>query len=287
MKHFSKRKFIKTSALAIMGWSAGSSNLFAAPVDSLTQIGLILGVVEKQMKANWEGTLEQIAAMGYSYIEYSSLYGRPLAEFKNKLQQLGLRSVAGGSVMAQMQDKNKLQKLIDESLQLEKKYLICYWPWLDDGTGKKEADFMKCASVLNSIGEQCSKAGIYFAMHNHDKEFVQVANKKTGYNILLEQTDPALVAMELDLYWSTFAGANPAALLLEYPGRFHLLHVKDMDKTTQKLYTCPGDGCIDFAHIFSAAKTSGVQYYNVEIDEHPAPIDCLKNSYTYLKTLRY
>jgi len=283
----SKRSFLKTSALAAFAIYIGDADLFAAPKHSLKQLGLILGVVEKEMKADWEGTLQQIAAIGYSYIEYSGLYGNTLPVLKKKLKQLGLRSVAGGSVMVKMQDKNELQKMIEEALQLEKTYLVCYWPWLDNGTNKKEADFKKCADALNIVGEQCHKAGIRFAMHNHDKEFVQVSEHKTGYDILLEHTEPALVAMELDLYWASFAGANPVALMNAHPGRFHLLHIKDMEKTALKRYTCPGDGCIDFAQIFTAAKKSGVKYYNVEIDQHPRPMDCITNSYQYLKSLRY
>ncbi len=283
----SKRSFIKTSAFAAFAVCMGDGDLFAAPKHSLKQLGLILGVVEKEMKADWEGTLQQIAAIGYSYIEHSGLYGNTLPVFKKKLKQVGLCSVAGGSVMAKMQDKKELQKMIDEALQLEKKYLVCYWPWLDNGTNKKEDDFKQCAQALNSIGEQCHKAGIRFAMHNHDKEFVQVSEFKTGYDILLEQTDAALVAMELDLYWASFAGANPVALLNAHPGRFHLLHVKDMEKTPPKKYTCPGDGCIDFAQIFAAAEKSGVKYYNVEIDQHPRPMECITSSYQYLKSLRY
>ncbi len=283
----SKRSFIKTSALAAFAICIGDADLFAAPKHSLKRLGLILGVVEKEMKADWKNTLQQIAAIGYSYIEYSGLYGTSLPNLKKKLKQVGLRSVAGGSVMAKMRDNNELQKMIEEALLLEKKYLVCYWPWLDDGSNKKEDDFKKCAEALNIIGEQCHKAGIRFAMHNHDKEFVQVSEFKTGYDILLKQTDPALVAMELDLYWASFAGANPVALLNAHPGRFHLLHVKDMEKTAPKRYTCPGNGCIDFAPIFTAAKKSGVKYYIVEIDQHPRPMECITSSYQYLKSLRY
>jgi len=136
-KQISKRSFIKTSALAAFAICIGDGDLFAARKHSLKRLGLILGVVEKEMKADWENTLQQIAAIGYSYIEYSGLYGNTLPVFKKKLKQVGLRSVAGGSVMAKMQDKNALQKMIDEALQLEKKYLVCYWPWLDNGTNKK------------------------------------------------------------------------------------------------------------------------------------------------------
>lgn len=287
INRMSKRSFIKRSALAAFAMCSGTAELFAAPDHSLKHLGLILGVVEKEMNVNWENTLKQIAAIGYSYIEYNSLYGTTLPVLKNKLKQLGLRSIAGGSGMSKMQDKKELEKLIDEALQLEKKYLVCYWPWLDNGNNKKENDFKRCAEALNLIGEQCHKAGIAFAMHNHNKEFAQVNDHQTGYDVLLEQTEPALVAMELDLYWATFAGADPVALLNAHPARFHLLHVKDMDESPSKLYTCPGNGCIDFAKIFAAAKKAGVKYYNVEIDQHPQPMECITNSYQYLKSLRF
>lgn len=288
MSHqLSKRNFIKTAAFAALALCGSNATLFAAPNRTIKQLGLILGVVEKEMKADWEATLEKIAAIGYSYIEYGGMYGNTPVVFKKKLKELGLRSVAGGSGMAKMLDKNELQKLIEEALELEKKYLVCYWPWMDSGNNKKEEDFVQCAANLNQIGEQCQKAGIGFAMHNHDKEFVQVNDSKTGYDILIEQTNPASVGMELDVYWATFAGASPVALLNAHPGRFPLLHLKDMEKKAPKLYTCPGNGCIDFGGIFKAAKKAGVKYYNVEIDEHPQPMECITSSYKYLKSLQY
>jgi sugar phosphate isomerase/epimerase len=93
--------------------------------------------------------------------------------------------------------------------------------------------------------------------------------------------------MEPDVYWATFAGASAVALLNSNPGRCSLLHLKDMDKTASKLYTCPGESSLDFAQIFQAAKKAGVKYYNAEMDEHPHPMDCVANSYKYLKGLSY
>jgi sugar phosphate isomerase/epimerase len=103
----------------------------------------------------------------------------------------------------------------------------------------------------------------------------------------LKETDPAKVAMLLDLYWITKGGGDPVELLKQYPDRFELFHVKDMDKTSEKSFTCPGYGIIDFKKIFAEAKKAGVKHYIVEIDKAEQPVTCIKDSFSYLKSLRF
>ena len=120
---------------------------------------------------------------------------------------------------------------------------------MDSGNDKKLDDFKKVAEDLNILGEQCNKNGIRLAMHNHDKEFVPVQGYEWGYEVLLKETDADKVVMMLDLYWVTKGGGDPIQLLKNYPDRFELFHVKDMDKTPEKSFTCPGYGSIDFKKI--------------------------------------
>ncbi|MBA2330350.1 MAG: sugar phosphate isomerase/epimerase, partial [Flavisolibacter sp.] len=177
--------------------------------------------------------------------------------------------------------------IIDEALLLEKKYLVCYWPWTDSGNNKNLDDFKKTAEDLNTLGELCNRKGIRLAMHNHDKEFVPVEGYQWGYEVLLKETDPAKVVMMLDLYWITKGSGDPIQLLKDYPDRFELFHVKDMDRTPEKLYTCPGYGIIDFKKIFAQAKKTNIKHYIVEIDKADEPMACLQDSFSYLKKLRY
>ena len=90
--------------------------------------------------------------------------------------------------------------------------------------------------------------------------------------------------MQLDLYWIIKGGGDPLYLFEKYPGRYKIFHVKN---TPEKLYTCPGYGVIDFGEIFAKSKAAGVEYYIVEIDRHPEPMQCIEDSYNYLINLKF
>lgn len=231
--------------------------------------------------------MRKVASIGYKYLEFEKYYGNDLNNFKNFLKEVDLKPLAGGSAMAQMLKEDQFKKMIGDALTLEKKYMICYWPWMDNGNNKKLDDFKQASDNLNHLGEVCNKEGIRLAFHNHDKEFVKVEGDIWGFDVLLKNTDPEKVAVLLDIYWCTKGGADAVEILEKNRGRIEMLHVKDMDKTPEKLYTCPGYGVIDFKKIFSQSVKSGVKYYTVEIDSHPQPLQCIQDSYKYLKTLRF
>ena len=279
---------MRQTLLGSLGLFTCGSLLNAAETPkSLKEIGLILGVLQKELKEDWEGTLRKVAQIGYTQLEFGNHYGENAASFKKFLKEVGLKPVAGGSSLAQMKKDEVLNKMIEEALFFEKNYIVCYWPWMDSGNDKKLDDFKKAAEDLNKLGEQCNKKGIRLAMHNHDKEFVPVEGYQWGYEVLLKETDPDKVVMLLDLYWVTKGGGDPVQLLKDYPTRFELFHVKDMDKTSEKLYTCPGYGSIDFKKIFAQAKKTSIKHYIVEIDKTEEPITCVQGSFTFLKKLRF
>jgi sugar phosphate isomerase/epimerase len=284
----SRKTFVQQTLLASAGVIiSGPLSATSESGKRLKKIGLILNVLQKEMQSDWEGTLRKVAAMGYRQLEFGNYYGESLQSFKKFLDEVGLQPIAGGAAMAQLKKSDVLKKMIDDSLYMGKQYLVCYWPWMDSGNNKTLDDFKRASDDLNVIGEQCTKAGIRFAMHNHDKEFVPVQGYQWGYQVMLEQTDPAKVAMLLDLYWVTKGGGDPVSLLRNYPKRFELFHVKDMDKTSEQLYTCPGYGVIDFKKIFAVAKQSNVKHFIVEIDQAENPMTCVQDSFTFLKNLRY
>ncbi|MFP4059152.1 MAG: sugar phosphate isomerase/epimerase family protein [Bacteroidales bacterium] len=136
------------------------------------------------------------------------------------------------------------------------------------------------------IGKKCKEAGFGFVFHNHDQEFVKYENE-TGFDILIQNTDPALVQVEMDIYWVIKGGDDPVKYFKKYPGRFPLLHVKDMDKTPEQERTCVGYGSINFAEILAHTDIAGVKYNIVEHEaaEPGIQIDCMKDSYKYLSSL--
>src|SRR2546428_537367 len=130
-------------------------------------------------------------------------------------------------------------------------------------------------------------AGIQFGYHNHTFEFVkdQALGGKLPYDVLLAETDPKLVQMEMDLCWITEGGQDPLVYFDRYPGRFPLVHVKDMTKDHQM--TEVGSGAIDWRRIFAQSEKAGMRHYFVEHDEPKAPFDSILTSYEFLRKLRF
>jgi sugar phosphate isomerase/epimerase len=114
---------------------------------------------------------------------------------------------------------------------------------------------------FNAIGEKCTAKGIRFGYHNHDKEFSTVMEGMPVYDIMLENTDPALVMFEIDLYWAVVGGANPVDYFNKYPGRFELWHIKDKAEIG-------ASGMMDFESIWGNSAKSGLQYGIVEVEEY-------------------
>jgi sugar phosphate isomerase/epimerase len=284
----SRKTFIRQSAFgaASVLLSNLPSQLLAAD-KKIKHLGLITGVLRKELKEDWKATLRKVSSIGYKYIEFESFGTGNQEEEKRFLKDIGLKPLGGGTAMAQLKTDDSVKQLVEKALFWDKKYLTCYWPWMDSGKNKKLDDFKKAAADLNRVGEICNKEGIRFAYHNHDNEFVPVEGYKWGYEVIMKETDPKAVAGLMDLYWVTKGGGDPVELFKKFPGRFELFHVKDMDRSPQKLYTCPGYGQLDFKKIFSHSKEAGVKYYIVEIDETPNPLKCVEDSYAYLKALRF
>jgi sugar phosphate isomerase/epimerase len=136
------------------------------------------------------------------------------------------------------------------------------WPLLNEGDRTIEK-FKIVAERLNVAGGQIKKAGLQLAYHNHDFEFVE-QNGQIGYDIILGETDPALVKLQMDLYWiARGSKLTPNEWFKRQPGRFVMWHVKDMHKTSRD-YTEVGNGTIDFTRIWPDAEVAGLKHFFVE-----------------------
>ena len=131
--------------------------------------------------------------------------------------------------------------------------------------------YKRLIDTLNSAGEACRGAGLKIAYHNHDFEFDTVEGV-VPYDLLLTQTDPDFVDMELDLFWIAYACADPLAYIKDHAGRFSMLHVKD--SSADRKMTAVGEGAIDFEAIFAHADSGGFKHYFVE---HDNPIDAFES----------
>jgi len=281
-----RRQFISTLGLTAIGLTTGIPT-WAMPkkADRLEKIGFISGIVDNFIKDDWKGTLEKLAKQGYSEIECGNYFGESYSEFKAVCKSLGMNSFAGGSSMADM--LKDPAKNIAEALEMGKEYWVCYWPWLSDAKNITADEAKTAADNLNKLGQACKKAGIKFCWHNHNWEFEKATPEGLPFDILMKNTDPKTVKTELDIYWVQKGGGDTLQCLKKYPGRFEILHVKDMDTTSEKSFACPGSGIIDFRPIFREAWDQGVRHYIVEKDGETNGIECLQSSAKYLKNLRF
>ena len=159
-------------------------------------------------------------------------------------------------------------------------------PYIDDDVRKGPDGWKHAAETFNRAGEACQKAGIQFAYHNHWFEFTPV-NGKLPYDVLLEECDPKLVKMEMDLCWIMVGGQDPLKYFKRYPGRFPLVHVKDSMGGPEHKMVDVGQGKIEWKRIFAKRAQAGIQHFFVEHDQPPQPFDDIVVSYKYLSQLEF
>jgi sugar phosphate isomerase/epimerase len=299
-----RRDFLKsTGALTLGGLMlpamAGAKNAYA-PAHA---VGLQLYTLFNVIDADVPGSLKKVADIGYKEIESAfskkgGFYGMKPKEFSKVLKDLGMswksHHVLGapfklppgakppvgadGKPITIPPMKNLLenhQEIVDLAAEGGFPYLVCA------STPIHTSEEIKSSiAVLNKTAEACKKAGITFAYHNHDAEFHEV-DGKVPYDLILSETDPAHLKLELDLAWATKAGVDPVELFKKHPGRFPLWHVKDISKDFTTIEPV-GEGSVDFKRIFAAAKSAGMKHFFVEHDQPADPFASITTSFNNL-----
>ncbi|MDX1640666.1 MAG: sugar phosphate isomerase/epimerase, partial [Balneolaceae bacterium] len=191
----------------------------------LDKIGYISGILGSDLnEKNWKSILRQTAEFGYSEIEISNYLGDSAESFLEFCNSIGLKPVAGG--MRMTDDSDELNRSLDRLNALEAEYAVIYWPYFVSAPFSLD-DCKRSVEVLNRTGEVCKNRGLQLCWHNHADEFVPMEDG-LPFDYLMQNTDENLVQCELDIYWVTKGGANPVEILRRYPGRYPILHVKDM-----------------------------------------------------------
>ena len=237
------------------------------------KMGLQLFTVRDAMKKDAASTLKKISELGYQDLETYGFdadglkyYGLDAAAFKRLLTDNQLSASSGHYDLFLFLDKSPdvLKKYVDQCIEgaraIDQRYIT--WPWLTPESRTIEK-FKLLADRLNVVGKQVTQAGLGFAYHNHDFEFVD-HNGENGYDIIMKNTDPELVKLQIDLYWVMHSSKlSPSELFRKQPGRFVMWHIKDMDKITRD-YTELGNGSIDYRVILPEASRAGLQLYFLE-----------------------
>lgn len=276
----SRREFLMTSGGIALGALMLPYLGFGAKVKN---VGLQLYTVKDAMLQDAKGTLKILADIGYKELESArsakgNYYGLSPKEVKIICDDLDM-TMRSGHVHI---DKD-WQKSVDQAAEVGQEYLVCSSL---PSQGQTIDNYKKVADTFTKAAEDCKKAGLKFGYHNHDYEFDKV-DGKVLYDILLEESDPEIVLMELDLGWVIVTGNDPLDYFEKYPGRFPLWHLKDMKKEHPES-TEFGKGQIDIKKMMQNAKKSGMKYFFVEQEEYAEnPIKSIKHNYNYLMKLDY
>lgn len=245
-------------------------------------VGLQLYSVREFLPKDYQGTLNQLGGMGYRECEAAGFFGHAAADVKEAMARAGLHCVSAHYPMQQLQ---ALDDILHFGSELGLEYIVCASPLLRDPAKAKglgwvaaletmSADDWKWnADQLNAVGTRVRAAGMKFGYHNHYIEFHE-HDGFLPYDLLLQNTDPKLVDMEMDCGWVVIGGHKPEDYLTRYPDRYVMLHVKEFKLAGWKpgmepVFTEMGRGSIDYKSIFAAAKKARIEHIFVEQEAFP------------------
>jgi sugar phosphate isomerase/epimerase len=271
-----RRSFLGTVTAA----SVLAKRISWAAERKIEKVGVQLYTVRDQMKEDFAGSLAKVAKIGYREVEFAGYFEHPPQEVRKLLDENGLTSPSAHIDYDHI--TTKLPAIIEAAKIVGHSYIVC--PWVAEELRGDAAGWKRVAQALNKAGAETKKAGIQLAYHNHNFEF-KTFEGKAGYDILLAEADAKLVKMEMDLYWTVKGGADPLKYFAKFPGRFPLVHVKDMDKAGD--FAEVGSGTIDWKPIFAKSQEAGIKHYFVEQDQSKDPFSSIQASYEYLRDLRF
>ena len=257
----------------------------ALPSDLLAQPrlswrpGLQLYTVRDALGADLDGTLEKVAGVGYREVELAGLPGVTAQAMQASLKRHGLDAPSMHASYDRL--RQDFDAVLEEARLLGANYLVC--PSVDGGEWKTAESWKRVCQTLNSIGEVVRNRGLMLAYHNHDFEFVPFGDGTTPFHLLMTETDPLDVKLELDVYWVAKAGLDPVQCLKDGRDRILLVHLKGLasDGSTVEV----GAGVLDFERIVRTALLAGVRHLFVEQDTSADPLASIGVSLRFLEQL--
>ena len=240
-------------------------------------LALQLYTIRDETTRDFARALRAVAAMGYPAVEFAGYGGLTREELSALLKETGLRAASTHIALPALQ----------QDLDREIAYCnvigcnIVALPWLSEQF-RNAAALAELAPSLNAFGKTCADNGLTFAYHNHDFEFATDGGVYL-LDALLGATDPALVQLELDVYWAQHAGVDPIRYLGEHAGRIALVHLKD--RAPDGGFAEVGAGSLDMPAIIAAAEAAGAQWFIVENDAPTIPsLESAQRSLDWLTT---
>jgi len=253
------------------------------------QIGLQIYSLRYEAQKDLPATLELIRSLGFEEVEVPEFYGRTALEFRRLLDKAGLTATTMGASFEQL-DKN-IEVVIKDAQALGAQYVVCSTIPHKDYLTVEECD--RAAVALERFGKALAKEKLHCCYHTHGTEF-RAAADGTVFDRLVQRTNPELVNFEMDIFWIVYAHQDPVPLLRRYPGRFPLLHLKDIRKGTvlgglprdvREEESVPlGQGIVDVPAALRAARETGVRHYYLE-DEAVEATGQIRESLRFLNNI--
>jgi sugar phosphate isomerase/epimerase len=280
---YGRREFIKFSLVAASGVAVDKFAGAAAH----HPLGVQLYTVRDEAERDLPAVLEAVHRIGYQEVEtYWDVYSHPAAQLRRMITDHGLRVSSGHFNYAGLDSKIEYAKTLGVD------YMVC--PMLPGDMWSTLDGFRRAADQLNIWGEKVHQAGMQLGFHNHNYEFRNFGDT-TGFETLMEGTDPKLVCLEMDCYWIVQAGEDPLRMFERYGNRIKLLHLKDrkagfptsqvMDASAEH-FTEVGSGTINWKAVLPVAESNGVKHFYVERDSGDLPaIESIRVSFKYLQPL--
>lgn len=282
MQTLSRRSFLAASA-AVAAVEAKQLKGFGVQLYSLRSI-----INEKPLEV-----LQGLEAAGYTEAE---VIRANMDKIWDALKQTKLKPVSL-HIDTQMftKDIDKLNPTLDDAKKRGFSYVVC--PYIAPADRGGVEVIKKLADTLNKAGERCRAAGINLCYHNHAFEFEPVAGGGNLLDVLMKNTDPKLVGLELDIMWAKVGGVEPVKVFEQYKGRIPLVHMKNVkggigpqynERVPKEAFEEVGKGVIAIGPVLVAAQKAGTKHFFVEQDQTPGnPLDSLRGSATYLKGLKF
>ena len=317
-----RRDFLKGAALGMVA-AAGTSALTLVRAQSmrLDRIGVGLFTIPTMLEQDFAGAMKTLASIGYKEVETfgpypwsaqaaqdrwravaqslafkgSGYFGSTAEDVRRILDDNGLASPSMHTDLDSL--RTRLEPMAEAAHVLGQQYVVL--PSIPPDERQNLDGYRRMADEFNQIGARAAALGIHLKYHNHGYGLKPV-DGIVPFELLVDRTDPALVHLQMDLYWTVAGGADPIAYLERYAGRYKSMHVKDMAKhvrfsgdggdPAQWIELFPyiadaGSGVLDLGGVLSAAMRSGVQHFFLERDQTPTPHDTLERSYAYLSSL--
>jgi sugar phosphate isomerase/epimerase len=264
------------------GFVSGTANAQIAPKGRLGRIGIQLYTLREMMQKSVPKTLDVVAKAGYKEVEFAGYFNTPVRDVRKMLDDRGLVSP---SAHIQMENLGAIWGgTIDSAVTLGQKYLTVAWI---DAPDRTLDGYKRIAAMFNKAALRARAEGVRLAYHTYSYEWTPLPGGIIPFDVLLEETDPQNLSFEADIYWMRKAGQDPLRWFAKYPGRFHMLHAKDMGPPPQNEMRDVGKGVVDWRNIFAHRKQAGLEYVFVENDETKNPIQSITTSYRYLRALRF